>query len=238
MAEQLSIIIPVYNEGKNIGKLLDGISANVKHIESKIYIVYDFEKDDTLPVIKRISSKYEFQIMPVLNKFPNGGVLNAIKTGLSKASGKAVLITMADNSDDPKDIPKMYTLISKGYDVVCASRYTSGGKTDNQDVVKKSLSEFIGVSLHRITGIPTTDVTNNFKMYSKRAIKNITIESNGGFELAMEITVKAYVKGYKITEIPTTWRDRTAGKSRFKLAAWAPYYFHWYVYAITHTYFS
>jgi hypothetical protein len=71
-------------------------------------------------------------------------------------------------------------------------------------------------------------------MYSKKLFKSIKIESEGGFELAMEMTIKAYAMGFKIAEIPTIWHDRTAGKSKFKLAKWAPSYMRWYSYALTH----
>ena len=59
-------------------------------------------------------------------------------------------------------------------------------------------------------------------------LDTVTIESTGGFELALELTVKADLAGRKIAEVPTTWRDRTAGQSHFKLREWLPHYLHWY----------
>ncbi len=61
---------------------------------------------------------------------------------------------------------------------------------------------------------------------------NLTIESRGGFELGLELTVKAYRLGLNVAEVPTTWRDRTAGQSRFKLWQWLPRYLHWYWHGI------
>ena len=233
MREKLSIVIPVYNEAANIKKVLDGISRNCISIPLSIYVVYDIKNDNTIPVIERIKSKYRFPIVLVKNT-RGGGVLNAIKAGIGKSKGKAVLITMADMSDDPADIPKMYRLIEKGYDIVVASRNVKGGRHLSQRSLKKFFSWFVGNSMHYITGIPTHDVTNNFKMYRKSILNKMTIESTGGFELAMEITVKAYSNGCKIIEIPTTWRNRTSGKSRFQLFGWAPHYMKWYVYGIIH----
>ena len=85
-----------------------------------------------------------------------------------------------------------------------------------------------GISLHFLSGITTHDVTNSYKMYRKNLLENIKIESVGGFEVGMEITVKAYLKGYKIKEIPSEWFDREAGESRFKMWEWLPHYLHWY----------
>jgi len=88
-----------------------------------------------------------------------------------------------------------------------------------------------GVSLHYLTGIPTHDVTNSFKMYRREFLKSVTVESKGGFEIGMELVVKAFVSGRKIAELPATWTDRVAGKSRFRMWRWIPNYLRWYFYA-------
>jgi dolichol-phosphate mannosyltransferase len=76
--------------------------------------------------------------------------------------------------------------------------------------------------------VATHDPTNNFKLYSRRFLDTVTIESTAGFELALELTVKATIAGRRVAEVPTTWRDRTAGQSNFKLRKWLPHYLHWY----------
>jgi glycosyltransferase involved in cell wall biosynthesis len=231
--KHLSIVVPVYNEGGAIKAVLDGIKESAQGIKLDVNVVYDFEGDSTIPVVKRLVASYKFRIRLIKNAYGRGA-LNAIKTGLEKADGDAVLVMMADLSDRASDIPKMYGLIEGGYDVVCGSRYMRGGGQKTKMRFKKAMSVFIGLSLNYLTGIPTHDVTNNFKMYRKSIFKKIKIESTGGFELATEITVKAYAFGMKITEIPTVWTDRTSGKSRFNLAGWAPKYFKWYIYALAH----
>ncbi len=89
-----------------------------------------------------------------------------------------------------------------------------------------------GLTLHWFAGVPTHDPTNNFKLYSRRFLDTIAIESTAGFELALELTVKATIAGRRIAEVPTTWRDRTAGQSNFKLREWLPHYLHWYLKAL------
>ena len=99
--------------------------------------------------------------------------------------------------------------------------------------MKTILSRCAGLSLHYIAGIPTHDATNSFKLYRRNVLQAISIESKGGFELGMELVVKAHEMGYKIAEVPTHWSDRVAGKSRFKLLQWLPNYLRWYWRAIT-----
>ena len=76
--------------------------------------------------------------------------------------------------------------------------------------------------------MPTRDPTNNFKLYARRFLDQVTIESTAGFELALELTVKATLTGRRVAEVPTNWRDRTEGQSSFKLRQWLPHYLHWY----------
>ena len=122
----------------------------------------------------------------------------------------------------------MFDRINNGFDLVCGSRYMKDGRQIGGPWFKKTLSRFAGVSMHYLIGLPTHDVTNSFKMYTKKILTDITIDSTGGFELGMEIVLKAFFKGYKITEVPSVWRDRPAGSSRFRLWQWLPKYLSWY----------
>jgi dolichol-phosphate mannosyltransferase len=192
----------------------------------ELLIVYDFEDDPTVPVARRLSERWP-HLKPVLNDLGRG-VLNAIKVGFREARGEGVLITMADGSDDPATIMTMHGSLLAGYDLVCASRYMRGGRQIGGPVVKSLLSRLAGLSLHWWTGIPTHDATNSFKLYRRSLLEATAIESTGGFEIGLEVTVKAYLNGYKITEVPTSWHDRTEGKSNFKTVEWLPHYLKWY----------
>lgn len=160
------------------------------------------------------------------------GALNAILSGFDYVPSGPVLVTMADLSDDLGDVENMYKLYVDGADIVCGSRYMKGGRQIGGPLLKRTLSHLAGVSLYYFRRIPTHDVTNNFKLYDKDLLKQIKIESRGGFEIAMEITVKAQKLGKKINEVPTTWRDRTAGEANFKLWQWLPSYLKWYFLAL------
>jgi glycosyltransferase involved in cell wall biosynthesis len=228
MDKLISIIVPVYNEGANIEATLLAIEQKV-HTPHRIYIVYDFDEDNTLPVAKKMQQ----QGLPIeLLKNPVRGVANAIKTGLRKAAGDYLLVTMADLSDDYSVVDQMCQMMSQGYDIVCGSRYMKGGKQIGGPFFKKLLSRTAGVSLRYITSLPVHDATNSFKLYRKSMVDKIDIQSENGFEIGMEIVVKAHFSGYKVTEVPCTWTDRAAGQSRFRILKWLPKYLRWYFYAL------
>ena len=222
----LSIVIPVYNEGENVVPTLRGVVERTRTRPLEVLVVHDFDEDTTVAVVTRLQTE-----MPELRLHRNTlgrGVLNAMKSGLRAARAQYVLVAMGDGSDDPDDIDRMYERARAGADVVAGSRYMRGGRQLGGPLLKRSMSRAAGLSLHWLGGIPVHDSTSNFRMYSKRLLNQVTIESTGGFELGIELTVKAYLLGMTVAEVPTTWRDRTAGTSRFQLWRWLPRYLKWY----------
>ena len=224
-APEVAIVIPVYNEGEAVEPVLRGLAAVVK-TSHELVVVYDFDGDTTVPVLARLAGE-----IPNLRGLRNDlgrGVLNAMKAGIAGTTAPYVLISMADGSDDPAVVDRMVALARGGADVVAASRYMKGGRQVGGPPLKRLLSRVAGLTLHLFARVPTHDPTNNFKLYSRRFLDATTIESSAGFELALELTVKATLGRRRIAEIPTTWRDRAAGQSNFKLRKWLPHYLHWY----------
>jgi glycosyltransferase involved in cell wall biosynthesis len=222
---ELAIILPVYNEGEPVADVLRSLAAGVT-TPHELVVVYDFDGDTTVPVIERLRSE-----LPELRGLRNDlgrGVLNAMKAGIAGTTTPYVLISMADGSDEPAVVDPMMALARSGADVVAASRYMRGGHQVGGPPLKRLMSRTAGLTLHWFAGVPTHDPTNNFKLYSRRFLDGVTIESSAGFELALELTVKATIARRRIAEVPTTWRDRTAGQSNFKLRKWLPHYLHWY----------
>ena len=220
--------MPVYNEGDIIGETLRRVESNVK-IPHELLIIYDMDQDTTINPVKKLQNKY--RNLKLVKNIYGRGALNALKTGLVKAQGNAVCVMMADLTDDPKVLNEMMVKFEKGFDVVAASRYMRGGHQIGGPVIKQILSRVAGISLHYIVGLPTHDATNSFRLYSKKFLQKTEIESDGGFELALELTVKAHFGGYKVGEIPTTW-TYLAKESRFYLTKWLPKYLKWYLWAI------
>jgi glycosyltransferase involved in cell wall biosynthesis len=228
---ELSIVTPVFNERENIGRVLESIEAAVRS-PHEVLVVYDFDEDTSLPVVRELQPR-----MPNVALVRNGlgaGVLNAMKSGIGASRAPYVLIMMADGSDDVTCVDPMVELARNGADVVAGSRYMRGGRQLGGPLLKRLLSRAAGLSMHFLGGLPIHDATNNFRLYRRDFLDAIEIESTGGFELAIELSVKAAVAGKRLSEVPTTWRDRTAGTSRFQLRAWVPKYLRWYLYLFRH----
>jgi glycosyltransferase involved in cell wall biosynthesis len=222
---ELSIVMPVFKEGEAVEPVLRAMTSAVS-ASHEILVVYDFDEDPTVPVIARVAAE-----LPTIRGHRNDlgrGVLNAMKAGIAESRGAYILISMADGSDEPHVVDGMVALARSGADVVAASRYMSGGHQVGGPPLKRLLSRVAGLTLHWFAGVPTHDPTNNFKLYARRFLDTVTIESTAGFELALELTVKATLAGRGVAEVPTTWRDRTAGESNFQLRKWLPHYLHWY----------
>ncbi len=225
---KLSIVMPVYNEGAVIAETISSLNKAVKTLY-ELLIVFDMNEDSTIPEVKKLQNKYP-NVKPIKNIYGRGA-LNALKTGIKKARGDAICVMMADLTDDPKILNQMIQKFDQGFDVIAASRYMKGGHQNGGPQIKKILSRVAGISLHYLINLPTHDATNSFRLYSKKFLDKTKVESDGGFELAIELTVKAYLGGYKVTEVPTTW-TYLAKESRFDMQKWLPKYLKWYLWAV------
>jgi glycosyltransferase involved in cell wall biosynthesis len=223
----ISVVLPVYNESESIGPCLRGLAAALASEDHEILVCYDTEEDTTLAAIAAMSDR-SAHVRLVRNTLGRGA-LNAIRTGFQAARGDVVVTSMADLSDPPAVILEMARAIRSGADVVSGSRYMRGGSQQGGPLLKRTLSRIAGVSLHWIAGMGTSDATSNFRGYSRAFLDTVTIESRGGFEIALELTVKAHLAGKVVTETPSSWVDRSAGKSNFRLWRWMPSYLRWYL---------
>ena len=205
----LSIVVPVYNEGRSFRLLWAELTAEVKS-DFQVFVVYDFDEDDTVPVVNQIVGAGECRLRAVRNQHRRG-VVGAIMTGFDVAAEGPVLVVMADLSDDLAQVDGMLALYAKGYDIVVGSRYMRGGRLIGGPWFKRLLSRLAGVSLCWLRGLPTHDATNAFKIYDRAMVRSFRIESRGGFELNLELTVKAFLAGYHIAETPASWG--TAGSA-------------------------
>lgn len=225
----LYIVIPALNEEKTIERTLGSIEAEVG-LPHEVIVVDDHSTDATADAVRRFGERHP-NVRVISNERPRG-FSNALKSGYAAAGAGAIVTMMADLCDDPRTLAPMYAKIVEGYDMVCGSRYMPGGGKHNEDSeVKGMLSRLVGLSLRRLVGMPTHDATNAFKMYRSEMLKSIFIEEPG-FACSMEIALKAFFRGAKIAEVPTVWRGRTAGKSKFSLLKGGKDYVRWYAWAL------
>lgn len=200
-------------------------------------MVYDFPEDTTLQVAEPLA-RTEPRLRLVKND--SRGALNAIKTGFRTAESDAVLLLMVD--DPPSIIEKIDTLVEKFYSenatIAVASRYMRGGEHIGGPWLKGFLSRMAGLSLHYVIGLPTCDATYATRLYRKSFLHSVTMEAEKGFEMTLELTLKAYFRGETIVEIPVSWHERIVGESKFPITKWLPAYLKWYFWGIRMRYFT
>jgi dolichol-phosphate mannosyltransferase len=228
MTPRISVVVPAYNEGEAIIPFLDRLFEAVT-LPLELLVVYDHPDDTTAPYLEKYAQD-EKRLVPTLNRYHPGPAW-AIRYGIDNSSADVIVITMSDGSDDLMQIDELARLVERGAVVAAASRYVRGGQQIGGPRFKGWLSRWAGMSLYLLARVGTHDPTSSFKAYSKDFIRRVGIESDSGFEVALELVAKARRYRKPVAEIPTVWRDRTQGASNFKLVRWLPKYLRWYLYA-------
>jgi glycosyltransferase involved in cell wall biosynthesis len=228
MTPWVSVVIPAYNEGTRILPVLDRVFDAVS-LEFEVLVVVD-KPDDTTAAVVESYPVHEPRLRLVVNTYGRGPA-NAIRFGIDTAAAPCVVVTMADGSDDPRQIDELARLVDRGVVVAAASRYMPGGQQVGGPRLKGMLSRLAGRSLQLLTRVGTRDATNSFKGYSTKFVREVGIDSRAGFEIGLELTAKAKRLRLPVAEIPTIWLDRQHGPSNFKLAGWIPSYLRWYRFA-------
>jgi uncharacterized protein (TIRG00374 family) len=219
---KVSIVIPAHNEEENIPVLMDVLIPTLESYEEtknfEIVIVNDNSKDGTGSLIDSLAMK-DTRIKPV-HRITTPGFGNAVKTGLKNATGDILIPVMADLSDDPHDIAKMVKKIEEGYDIAYGSRFCPGGSTNGYPWKKMIANRTFNNSVRLLFGIRHKDITNAFKAYRREVLDAIGIDNleANGFDLTVEIPLKAHILGFKSAEVPVSWTERKKGEAKLKLS--------------------
>jgi dolichol-phosphate mannosyltransferase len=220
--------VPARNEGKHIVPVLDRLFESVR-LPCEVLVIVDEPADPTVPVAEGYA-RSEPRLRCLVNSYGRGPA-NAIRFGMDAAAAPVAVVTMADGCDDPTQIDELARLVDRGVVVAAASRYMAGGQQVGGPVLKGLLSGLAGRSLRLLAHVGTRDATNSFKAYSTGFVREVGIDSRGGFEIGIELTAKARRLRRPVAEIPTIWLDRQAGVSNFRVARWIPGYLRWYRFA-------
>jgi dolichol-phosphate mannosyltransferase len=225
---RVSVVIPAYEENDRIVPVLERIFESV-HLSCEVAVVVDFEEDSTVAAVATYAEK-EPRLRLLVNDYGRGPA-NAIRYGIDHVSAPVAVVTMADGSDDARQIDELARLVERGVVVAAASRYMPGGQQVGGPAFKGMLSRGAGRSLALLARVGTRDATNSFKAYSVEFVRAVGIDSRTGFEIGLELTAKARRARQPVAEIPTIWLERQAGVSNFKVAKWIPKYLRWYLFA-------
>lgn len=229
---ELEIVIPVYNERDNIIPVLRSLHRDVA-ASHRILLCYDQDDDNTIEAVRENPIE-GLEIEWVKNQ--GRGVLGAVLSGLEQTTAAAVLVYPADDDYNANRIDGMLEMLRQGCDIVAASRFMRGGCMKGCPWLKASIVRSSALVLRHLARLPTCDPTNGFRLFSRRVIDQIPIESTVGFAYSLEFVVKAHRLRWRIAEAPAGWFERRAGPSRFKVLKWLPQYWVWFRYAFATTY--
>jgi dolichol-phosphate mannosyltransferase len=230
---ELDIVIPVYNEGANILNVLRALDAWVQ-TPARVLICYDRDDDDTLSTITEHWRDGRLPVVFVRNL--GKGAHGAVMTGLRVGGSPYAIIYPGDDDFNAGILDAMVAKAAEGYDIVCASRFMPGGSMVGCPWLKAFLVHAAAASLYYLALVPARDPTNGFRLFSRRVIERIAVESSEGFTYSLEFLVKVHRLRWGIAEVPAQWFERAAGQSRFKVLKWIPAYLVWYFYAFATTY--
>lgn len=225
------IVIPVFNEGRNIRRVID--SFKQVSLPLRVLICYDDDEDDTLTALGGYDP-HPLQILLVRNH--HRGALEAVRTGVAASTAPYVITYPADDDYNGSRVEALIRMGRAGYDIVSASRFMPGGAMDGCPWLKAALVRTGAFFLCHCARVPTRDATNGLRLFSRRVLDQIPIESRTGFAYSLELLVKVHRLRWPIAETPFLWRERRTGRSRFRVFGWLPEYFRWVFYAVATTF--
>ena len=213
----LSIVIPVYNEDKQLHitiKKINKISKRIKDYE--IVFIDDFSTDNTKQIIKKsIRSNKKIKYYKNIKK----GLGSAVGLGINKSTKKFVCIFMCDNSDDLSDLMEYYKIINKNnLDAVLGSRFLKNSRITNYPILKMVLNRIFNYIVKIIFLSNYNDFTNAFKIYKKKTLKELMPIVSDHFNVFLELPLKIIIRKYKYKIIPISWKGRKIGVSKFKIS--------------------
>ncbi len=214
---RVSIIIPAQNEEKNISSTIKNITQSLQEncISYEVIVINDGSNDKTEDVVLALA-RDDKDIVLVNNPGPYG-LGNAIRLGLQNFHGDAVIISMADGSEDSRDFVSYVWTLDEGYDCCFGSRWMKGGATQGYPVLKYLLNRLGNFVIRFLFGIPYNDITNAFKGYSREVIDKMQPLSAEHFDITIEMPLKAIIHGAEYKVIPIKWYGRKEGKTKLIL---------------------
>jgi dolichol-phosphate mannosyltransferase len=233
-----SVVVPARDEEGCIAAMVEHLHIELKlhNVPHEIVVVDDGSKDRTWEILTELKTQVT-TLRPVQNDGLHG-FGRAIIYGLDRAKGDAVVIMMADESDDCRDVVRYWEKLNQGHDCVFGSRFMKGGGVIDYPRVKLMVNRMANYFLKVLFRIQLNDTTNAFKAYRKTVIDGCRPLISPHFNLTVEIPLKAIVRGYSWTVIPITWRNRRTGEAKLKIKEMGSRYLFICLYVWLEKYFS
>jgi len=235
---RLSVVIPARDEEGCIVSTVEHLHLELRlqEIPHEIIVVDDGSSDRTWELLLELQQRVD-TLEPVKNQGPHG-FGRAIIRGLDYMHGDAVVIMMADESDDCRDVVRYWQELNSGYDCIFGSRFVKGGGTIDYPYLKLALNRLANSFLQFLFGIRLNDTTNAFKAYRREVIDGCRPLIAPHFNLTVELPLKAIVRGFSWKVIPITWRNRRSGEAKLKIKEMGSRYLFICLYVWLEKYFS
>ena len=213
----LSVVIPARDEEACICSTIEELYQELSRhaIPHEIVVVDDGSSDNTWELLTQLQQQIP-QLRPTRNDGAHG-FGRAVAHGLDTMTGDAVIIMMADASDDSRDVVRYWEQLNRGYDCVFGSRFIKGGGTVDYPLFKLIVNRLANNFLRVLFSIRLNDTTNAFKAYRREAVDGCRPLLSPHFNLTVELPLKAIVRGYSWSCIPITWKNRRTGVAKLKL---------------------
>lgn len=238
MLQLLSVVIPARDEEGCIASTVEHLhlELELRGVAHEIVVVDDGSTDRTWDILEAERAKFP-QLKPIKNEGPHG-FGRAIVKGLDAMTGDAVVIMMADESDDCRDVVRYWEKLNEGYDCVFGSRFMKGGGTIDYPPIKLFMNRMANAFVRFLFRHGLNDTTNAFKAYRKEVMDGIRPILSPHFNITVELPLKAIVRGYSFAVIPITWRNRRHGVAKLKIKEMGSRYLFICLYVWLEKYFS
>jgi len=219
--KSLSVVIPTFNEADNIVKLIKMINSE-SMLRCSIIVVDDNSPDNTALLVKNIQKKYSNVFL--INRVRKAGRGSAVIAGMrfaKKFKTDFILEMDADFSHNPKDIKRLVQkAIKTNSDFVVGSRYSDGSKIFNWSIKRKVFSRLANLYARILLGVPLSDYTNGFRLYSSNAVEYLLKKElkSKGYIVLSETAYLLHKMGFKFNEIPIVFVNRKRGTSNLDLS--------------------
>jgi dolichol-phosphate mannosyltransferase len=230
--------MPARDEHASVGSTIEHLhrELSLHRVPHEIIAVDDGSTDTTWDVLQALVSSIP-ELRPIKNPGPHG-FGRAVACGIDAVEGDAVVIMMADESDDPRDVIRYWEKLNEGYEAVFGSRFIAGGGVIDYPRPKLLLNRGFNLFIRLIFGFRFNDTTNAFKAYRATTLQGLRPFLAPHFNLTVELPLKAIVRGYTWTVIPITWRNRRAGVAKLKIKEMGARYMFIVLYVWLEKYFS
>jgi dolichol-phosphate mannosyltransferase len=234
----LTVVIPVRDEERCIASTVAhlDLELSLRSVPHEILVVDDGSLDSTWHTLLDLAHQVT-SLKPIQNLGPHG-FGRAIIRGLDHATGDAIVVMMADESDDCRDVVRYWEVLNEGWDAVFGSRFIKGGGVIDYPWPKLMLNRLANFVIRMMFRIKLNDTTNAFKAYRASVVDGCRPLLSPHFNLTVELPLKTIVRGYSWTVIPITWRNRKSGTSKFQIKEMGSRYLFICFYVWLEKYFS